>query len=88
VWGERKRIEKLRYMHCNPVKRGLVEQPEQWRSSSLRCYYNCEHGRVRVNFQKSPNKIKARPVEKFSEESSSPRLLHSQTTRMSGAPGY
>jgi putative transposase len=27
VWSEGKRIEKLRYMHCNPVKRGLVEEP-------------------------------------------------------------
>ena len=24
VWSERKRVEKLRYMHRNPVKRGLV----------------------------------------------------------------
>jgi len=30
VWTERKHIEKLRYMHRNPVKRGLVAQPEQW----------------------------------------------------------
>lgn len=29
VWTERKRIEKLRYMHRNPVKRGLVLEPEQ-----------------------------------------------------------
>ncbi|PYX34648.1 MAG: hypothetical protein DMG81_19645 [Acidobacteria bacterium] len=27
VWTERKRIEKLRYMHRNPVKRGLVDSP-------------------------------------------------------------
>ncbi len=27
VWSERKRVEKLRYMHRNPVKRGLVEKP-------------------------------------------------------------
>ncbi len=33
VWSARKRIEKLRYMHRNPVKRGLVESPEQWRWS-------------------------------------------------------
>jgi putative transposase len=39
VWSERKRIEKLRYMHRNPVKRGLVEQPEQWRWSSFRAHY-------------------------------------------------
>jgi putative transposase len=36
VWTERKRVEKLRYMHRNPVKRGLVEQPDQWRSNSFR----------------------------------------------------
>jgi hypothetical protein len=28
VWSERKRVEKLRYMHRNPVKDGLVQQPE------------------------------------------------------------
>jgi len=27
VWTERKRIEKLRYMHRNPVKRELVASP-------------------------------------------------------------
>ena len=31
VWTGKKRVEKLRYMHRNPVKRGLVESPEQWR---------------------------------------------------------
>jgi putative transposase len=31
VWTERKRIEKLRYIHRNPVERGLVSSPEQWR---------------------------------------------------------
>jgi putative transposase len=29
VWTEKKRIEKLRYIHRNPVKRGLVTSPEQ-----------------------------------------------------------
>jgi putative transposase len=29
VHNEEKRVEKLRYMHRNPVKRGLVEKPEQ-----------------------------------------------------------
>jgi REP element-mobilizing transposase RayT len=28
VWSERKRVDKLRYMHRNPVKRGLVERPD------------------------------------------------------------
>jgi putative transposase len=49
VWSERKRIEKLRYMHENPVKRGLVASPELWRWSSFRAYSLGETGRVKVN---------------------------------------
>ncbi len=49
LWTERKRIEKLRYMHRNPVQRGLVESPEQWRWSSFRCYRCGEAGPVRIN---------------------------------------
>ncbi len=30
VWSEHKRIEKLRYIHRNPVQRGLWESPEYW----------------------------------------------------------
>jgi len=49
VWTSKKRIEKLRYMHRNPVKRGLVGSPEQWRWSSYRFYSLGEPGLVRVN---------------------------------------
>jgi len=49
VWTTKKRIEKLRYMHRNPVKRGLVESPEQWRWSSYRFYLLDEPGPVRIN---------------------------------------
>jgi REP element-mobilizing transposase RayT len=35
VGSEHKRIEKLRSMHRNPVRRGLVESPELWRWSNL-----------------------------------------------------
>ena len=38
VFSDHKRIEKLRYMHWNPVKRGLVEKPEDWKWSSY-CHY-------------------------------------------------
>ena len=38
VCTEAKRMEKLRYMHRNPVKRGLVEKPEEWEWSSFRHY--------------------------------------------------
>ena len=36
VYSEKKRLGKLNYMHNNPVKRGLVSSPEQWRWSSFR----------------------------------------------------
>ena len=36
VCSEKKRIEKLRYMHRNPVTRGLVERAEDWPWSSFR----------------------------------------------------
>jgi putative transposase len=49
VWTTKKRVEKLRYMHRNPVKRRLVESPEQWRWSSYRFYALDEAGLVKVN---------------------------------------
>ena len=67
VWTERKRVEKLRYMHRNPVKRGLVERPEQWRWSSFRSYLYGEKGLVRVNYQESPSRIARRPAQKFGD---------------------
>ena len=39
IWSERKRNEKLTYMHHNPVKRGLVSEPGGWPWSSWRFYY-------------------------------------------------
>ena len=65
VWTERKRIEKLRYIHRNPVKRGLVSQPEQWAWSSFRAYAYGEPGPVRINFQEAELKIKPRERQSF-----------------------
>jgi REP-associated tyrosine transposase len=36
VFSERKHVEKLRYMHRNPVRRGLVTSPQLWVWSSFR----------------------------------------------------
>ena len=44
VWTTKKRVEKLQYMHRNPVKRGLVALPELWRWSSYRFYLLDEAG--------------------------------------------
>jgi putative transposase len=49
VWTEHKRVEKLRYMHWNPVTRGLVEKPEEWGWSSFRDYSFGEKGPVQIN---------------------------------------
>jgi REP-associated tyrosine transposase len=51
VWSERKRIEKLRYMHRNPVKRGLVERPEDWEWSSFNHYATGAVGIVEIESQ-------------------------------------
>jgi putative transposase len=49
VFTEKKRVEKLRYMHRNPVQRGLVLKPEEWLWSSFRHYAYGERGAVLVN---------------------------------------
>lgn len=48
VGTSKKRIEKLRYIHRNPVKRGLVEKPEQWPWTSYRNYSTGEVGIVEI----------------------------------------
>src|SRR5437762_11584268 len=66
VWSEKKFVEKLRYLHRNPVERGLVKQPEDWRWSSFR------HGAVEVESQWTARRrekvgifptVRVRPVE-------------------------
>jgi putative transposase len=51
VHNEAKRVEKLRYMHRNPVMRGLVEKPEQWRWSSFMHYATGVEGTVEIESQ-------------------------------------
>lgn len=46
-----KRTEKLRYLHRNPVTRGLVAEPEDWRWSSFRHYLTGEVGEVEIESQ-------------------------------------
>jgi hypothetical protein len=49
VFTEKKRVEKLRYMHRNPVVRGLVLAPEEWNWSSFRHYALGKQGPVLVS---------------------------------------
>jgi len=48
VWNHHKFVEKLRYIHRNPVERGLVERPEDWPWSSFRHYLRGESGTVEI----------------------------------------
>jgi putative transposase len=41
-------IEKVRYIHNNPVKRGLCERPEEWEWSSFRHYATGSEGKVEI----------------------------------------
>jgi putative transposase len=51
VHNEEKRVEKLRYMHRNPVVRGMVAKPEDWAWSSFRHYATGVEGRVEIESQ-------------------------------------
>jgi putative transposase len=48
VHSEEKRVEKLKYMHRNPVTRGLVARPEDWKWSSFLHYLTGEDGSVLI----------------------------------------
>ena len=48
VFTAPKRIEKRKYIHRNPVHRGLVEKPEDWPWSSYRHYALGESGTVQI----------------------------------------
>ena len=51
VWSEKKRVAKLRYIHRNPVARGLVARPEDWPwSSFLQWATGCD-GAVEIECQ-------------------------------------
>jgi len=51
VWTEKKRSEKLRYIHRNPVRRGLVRRPEGWRWSSFVHYATGAEAVVEIESQ-------------------------------------
>ena len=48
VYSVEKIIEKRRYIHRNPVSRGLVPQPDDWTWSSFRHWWTGEIGTVEI----------------------------------------
>ncbi len=49
VWSQTKFVEKLHYMHMNPVKRKLVVHPKDWPWSSFSFYARRDSGLVRID---------------------------------------
>ena len=47
VWSRKKKIEKLGYMHANPCKRKLVDDPKHWPWSSYAFYQ--QRGEILIN---------------------------------------
>ena len=84
VWSEARRVEKLRYIHRNPVKRGLAQSPEDWAWSSFRHYLSGVEGVVEIESQWARKREemgvvlgigsqKPRPVAETRQERGTPR---------------
>lgn len=43
---EKELWQKIKYIHMNPVRKGLVEKPEDWKYSSARDYLTDEKGLI------------------------------------------
>ena len=87
VWSEAKRVEKLRYIHRNPVKRGLVERLEDWLWSSFRHYATGADGPVEIESQWTARRRErlGMGVRIEVSESQNPRPL-AQNARRTGHP--
>ena len=49
IWSEKKRLEKLYYLHNNPVKRKQVAEPGDWPWSSWRFYFLNDASMLRMD---------------------------------------
>jgi len=49
--------EKIRYVHANPVRRGLVAQPEDWAWSSARAHLYGVNEPIPIDFDTIPHTV-------------------------------
>ncbi len=75
VFTQKKVVEKLRYIHRNPVERGLVEKPEDYKWSSFNHWSTGERG---------PVEIESHWTWTRRERAQTPLIAN--TTTMNGAP--
>lgn len=83
VWRGPKRMEKLRYIHRNPVKRGLVGRPEDWPWGSFVHYATGVEGVVEIESQWT-----ARKRERFGVASSVKPHPPAENAGRVGQPGH
>jgi hypothetical protein len=60
VYSKGKKKEKLNYMHANPVLRGLVKHPAEWRWSSWGFYWGRGAGLVAIDVEESESNPRPR----------------------------
>ncbi len=75
VFTQPKFVEKLQYIHRNPVERGLVEKPEDWPWSSFRHWSTGQQGLVEIESHWT-----------YSRRRKSRNPTHRDTAAMNGAP--
>ena len=49
IRDEEEMLEKARYIHANPVRRGLVDSPADWKWSSARWYEGVRDGELVID---------------------------------------
>ncbi len=49
IYSEEFLLQKVEYVHNNPVRKGLILKPEYWRFSSARTWLNDEENDVKIN---------------------------------------
>ena len=86
VWSNAKQVEKLRYIHRNPVRRGLVKKPEDWRWSSFLHYATGVEGVVEIESEWTARKRERAGIIPTVRKSQSPRPVSHKTRDKDGAP--
>ena len=88
VFSNAKCVEKLKYMHRNPVKRGLVNSPELWLWSSYRVYAFGERGPVNMDWLFPPYVMKKTRVRRFGQpqENDPPIIQHTDPLNTAKGP--
>ena len=85
VWSYAKQTEKLRYIHRNPVRRGLVQSPQEWAWSSFRHYLTGAEGTVEIESHWTARKRERTGVSLTDIGSQTPRPV-AQTATRAGHP--